>query len=125
MAVADVMVSKIILFWFLTIPTTSTGDGNPSTRQNTFKTYKNISSDETLCSTEAPILVYNKVRSRIQCSLLCLENPRCNGVNWKKPSTCKLFTSPAANFKTLNGCIYISKYYHTFNLMFQRSTTVE
>jgi len=112
MAVAGtniISVLRIILFWLLTISTTSSGDENPSMREAKFEAYKNFTSDETLCSTDTPMLIQNKVRSRIQCTLLCRDDPSCAGVNWKEPSTCELFTSPAATLQTVAGCTYWSK----------------
>ena len=116
MAVADELVWKIFLLWF---QTASTGDGISLIRDMTFKTSRNVSSDEPLCSTDTSVMVYNEVRSKIKCTRLCLEYPRCSGLNWKDPSTCELFTSLEVSYKTVTGCTHMSKqftfYYMKFN----------
>ena len=109
MTVAAILVVTVISVWLLVISTIITGNGDPSKRETTFRTYKNNSSDEILCLTGNPLAVQDKVRSRIQCTKRCLENPRCSGVNWKEPSTCELYTSIEGTFDTVTGCTYMSE----------------
>ena len=100
---------KIILFWSLMISTTSTEDGILSQREIIYKTSKMAGSKEMLCSTATPMMISNKVRSRIECTLLCRDDPRCESVNWRAPNTCELLEWPVAAFKAVEGCTFMSE----------------
>ena len=48
----------------------------------------------------------NRVRSSIECSVLCKGTEGCTGVNWKKPSTCELYLTSRRSFGTDTSCVY-------------------
>ena len=66
-------------------------------------------SAEVLCPMDSPGRTSNKVRSQIKCNLLCQEDVRCLGVNWKKPSTCDIYFSKPVTFGIKPSCSYSSE----------------
>ena len=65
-----------------------------------------MSSNEKACSTQSPDQVFKRVRSSIECSLICKGTKGCSGVNWKKPSTCQLYFPMQSSFGTEASCTY-------------------
>ena len=83
-------------------------DGIDSVRANKFQVLQ-ISSDENVCPKEVPSQVFNKVRSRIECAVLCRETPGCVGLNWKTPNTCEMYLYPQNTFIEIGtGCTYLN-----------------
>ena len=62
-----------------------------------------------LCPMDSPGRTSNKVRSKIECNLLCQEDPKCLGVNWKKPSTCDIYFTKPVTFGIKPSCSYSSE----------------
>ena len=80
------------------------GECKVSDKDQKFKKYKNVSSD--VCSLEDPSHVFNKVRSKIECVLLCRADPKCSGVNWKEPAFCEMYFFDPSTFGRAPGCSY-------------------
>ena len=96
------------LVLYLAIYILNPSHGDLPMRKVVFKAHQANSSDDTVCSTEKPNRIVNRVRSKIKCTALCTETPKCAGVNWKEPSTCEMYLSDPRTFETLIGCIYFS-----------------
>ena len=87
-----------------------------------FHRYANASTD--LCSLEDPSHVFNNVRSKPECVLLCQADPRCSGVNWKEPSLCEMYFFDPSTFETTPRCAYFSPGKNSFVNLFQRGRQV-
>ena len=97
------------LFALLSIYFFEYSDENESLRQTKFKVIKN-SSGGNVCSTEIPYYqVISKVRSKVECTLRCLDSPFCHGVNWNKETyTCEIYLHHPSAFGIKTGCTYYS-----------------
>ena len=84
------------------------GECKVSFKREIFKRYQNASTD--VCSLEKPSHVLNNVRSKIECVFFCQNDPRCSGVNWKKPRTCEMyFFNPSTFGRRAPSCSYYSR----------------
>ena len=59
-----------------------------------------------VCSTQNPDQVFKRIRSSIECTVLCKGTAGCSGVNWKKPSTCELNVARRRSFVVASSCTY-------------------
>ena len=82
------------------------GDG--TMQEEVYMAHRTNFSDDTVCSTEKPNQVFDRVRSIIECVLLCQETSECSGVNWKESSTCEVYQFDPQTFETSTGCTYLS-----------------
>ena len=79
--------------------------GNKWHREITFRS-KEVNSTK-VCSTQNPKLVFNRVRSKTECTIICLGTEGCTSVNWKKPSTCELYDTKQSAFVMAPSCTYL------------------
>ena len=85
------------------------GPGPNMNREVAFTSQQMHFLNEKVCATLSPDLVLNRVRSNIECTVICKGTEGCSGVNWKKPSTCELYLARQRSFDTDNtvaSCIY-------------------
>ena len=75
-------------------------------REVEFMSQRMSFSNKKVCATQNPDLVRNRVRSSIECTVICKGTEGCSGVNWKKPSTCELYLTKQDTFTSLANCAY-------------------
>ena len=102
--VTSVSVSAICL-WLSLALTTAINPGYTLYREVAF-TSQQMNFTKQVCSTQNPNQVFKRVRSKIECAVLCKGTEGCSGVNWKKPSTCELYVTSQNSFKTDTSCTF-------------------
>ena len=98
---------KFVVFLFVTLKTVSTV-GNLLKRELRYRARRIDSLGITFCASDTPskVLTAGGI-SRSRCVLLCLDDVRCRGVNWKEPSTCEMFFNPTLSDAS-SSCTYFS-----------------
>ena len=82
--------------------------GNDVTRDMNFNAYEDLTGGK-VCSTDSPSQIVNKVRSKLECTLLCQDRAGCYGVNWKEPNTCEIYNAIPRSYARETRCIYFSR----------------
>ena len=82
---------KFVVFSFVTMTTVSTV-GNLLKKEIRYRAHQIDNFDATFCASDTPSKVPTSGSiSKARCVLLCLDDARCRGVNWKEPSTCEMY----------------------------------
>ena len=99
------VVSSIYLFVSLAT-VTAFNPGFKLYREVAFTSQQMNFLNKKVCLTQNPDVVFYRVRSKVECTILCKGTEECSGVNWKKPSTCELYLTRQGSFETDPSCTY-------------------
>ena len=78
-------------------------------RELAFQPFRGSTGSTVCCATDAPSLTRRKIRSKIECLLLCQETAECLGTNWKVLNGCELFAFIPKSASMISGCSFFNK----------------
>ena len=99
---------KFVALLFITMkPCSTVGDSLKKSLR--YRAHQIDNFDVTFCASDTPskVLTAGGI-SRSRCVLLCLDDVRCRGVNWKEPSTCEMFFFDPTLSDASSSCTYFS-----------------
>ena len=100
--------NNLVVFLAIVLYLIRVGHGDGTMREEVYMAHRTNFSNDTVCSTGKPNQVIDRVRSKIECVLVCQETSECSGVNWKESSTCEMYRFDPQTFQASTGCIYLS-----------------